>query len=643
MASRKKYATPFDNTSTAKDSFEIGLGVAVTDEALSGAALGEVPRTQGLAGYSLGKMYLAVDPSWPKLRRTAAEIVSDVMFEAAISIVLLIQSVMVICETNIRASVHEEAIPIEFSVFSWVCLVIYFIEIGLRMYAFRMHLSADFWLLFEFILVFVDMMCKVFAFALGRIPSVSALRILRVLHRGCMVRVLGKHYVFRELYTMLHSVASVLRTIWWAILLLVFMLTLYSVLAVEILHPINQELAASGIYEDCERCPKSFATVQASVVTFIQHTLAGEDWGSVAIPIMETRPWTAIIFLSVIISTNLGILCLFITVTVDRAVQVRQDDKRFMLEQRKHQFESAKEALSKQCLELDKECKGRLSKDQLLHGFNSQSKMGEAMRKMEVKHDDIHLLCSVLDGPGNGSIPYSEFVEQLHDMKLHDSKILAVSFKKCAIDLQSHIDEQLKLTKDLIVQRIAALSQASPHVIDVLNGGSPRSSGGAPVFEQTSAGTCAGAVGQVDECSAGQQSCFPKLLQGRLAEARTQDLLQLRQQLSADLAAASCSTVDAAIGQLLDLGSSRSSWQGLHSNRSKGSTWWPGEGRERLDLRLSLPCEVSGSDLQAYRQRSPATVAAEQSDQRVDSCTSGIACCSARREGRPQVITSHHW
>merc|ERR1719456_465794 len=110
----------------------------------------------------------------------------------------------------------------------------------------------------------------------------------------------------------------------WGTLLLLITLLIVSVIAVQFIHPLNQELVEKGVYYQCNRCPNAFATVLDSSLTFTQQILAGDSWGMVTIPIIEHYPWTALYFLSVFLLIGLAVHNLILGVIVDVAQESRK-------------------------------------------------------------------------------------------------------------------------------------------------------------------------------------------------------------------------------------------------------------------------------------------------------------------------------
>merc|ERR1711972_684873 len=110
----------------------------------------------------------------------------------------------------------------------------------------------------------------------------------------------------------------------WGSLLIFFTLGLFSIAGVVLIHPINHEVAASGIYEGCERCPRAFASVGQTMVTLSQQLLLGDSWGQVSIPIIEHSPLSAIYFISSYLLICLVLLNVILAVVVDSSNQTSE-------------------------------------------------------------------------------------------------------------------------------------------------------------------------------------------------------------------------------------------------------------------------------------------------------------------------------
>ena len=91
-------------------------------------------------------------------------------------------------------------------------------------------------------------------------------------------------------------------------LMLVSVITFWAVISVEVLHPITSGMT----WEDCDRCPDGFRGIFAAALTLFQQIVAGDSWGTISIPLVETAPWTAVLLFSILITISLGMLNLIL-------------------------------------------------------------------------------------------------------------------------------------------------------------------------------------------------------------------------------------------------------------------------------------------------------------------------------------------
>merc|ERR1719343_525496 len=99
---------------------------------------------------------------------------------------------------------------------------------------------------FDLLVVVLDIMFQIFWSVLDKFsdpPQIGVFRIFRLVRVLRAFRVLT---TFRELYVMLHSFIGAMKAIFWALLMIFVVLTIWSIIAVEVLHPLNKELARSG-------------------------------------------------------------------------------------------------------------------------------------------------------------------------------------------------------------------------------------------------------------------------------------------------------------------------------------------------------------------------------------------------------------
>merc|ERR1719428_2276833 len=128
-------------------------------------------------------------------------------------------------------------------------LAIYTIEIALRVYTYRGQLPRRddaLWNLLDGTIVVVGWTCELLT---ERVAFVSAFRLLRMMR---ILRTLHLILMVRELHLMVNGIIGALKAVVWSSIILGIVITLWSLIAVEVLHPINRELEHAS---SCGWCP----------------------------------------------------------------------------------------------------------------------------------------------------------------------------------------------------------------------------------------------------------------------------------------------------------------------------------------------------------------------------------------------------
>merc|ERR1719272_2635841 len=97
-------------------------------------------------------------------------------------------------------------------------------------------------------------------------------------------------------------------------------MTMFSMVAVEFIHPLNTKLGTDG-------CEDAFNSVYQSNLTLLQIIVAGDNFGQCTLPLMREYPSTVAFFVCVLGVIALGLMNLVLSAIVDRATQVRGDNE----------------------------------------------------------------------------------------------------------------------------------------------------------------------------------------------------------------------------------------------------------------------------------------------------------------------------
>ncbi|MCF3933468.1 ion transporter [Acuticoccus sp. M5D2P5] len=218
------------------------------------------------------------------MRDTVRQIISSRRWEHAITALIVINAITLGLETS--DTMMERAGSFLYALDRAV-LVIFVVEIALRLYVHRLSFFRDPWSLFDFTIVGIALMP-----ATGPFQVLRALRILRVLRLLSMVPSLRR--VVTGLVTALPGMGSI-------IVLLVIVFYVASVMATELFG---------------SEFPEWFGTIGLSAYTLFQ-IMTLESWSmGIARPVMEAIPNAWIFFVPFVLLTAFVVLNLFIGVVV---------------------------------------------------------------------------------------------------------------------------------------------------------------------------------------------------------------------------------------------------------------------------------------------------------------------------------------
>eukprot|EP00927_Polykrikos_kofoidii_P019368 TRINITY_DN19046_c0_g1_i1.p1 TRINITY_DN19046_c0_g1~~TRINITY_DN19046_c0_g1_i1.p1 ORF type:complete len:580 (-),score=82.44 TRINITY_DN19046_c0_g1_i1:67-1740(-) len=329
----------------------------------------------------------------------------------------------------------------------------YVVEITVRIYIDRLSYFTRASNLIDFGIVCADVAAETLIFVGGtRNPSLGLLRLFRIMK---LLRAFQRLEMFHELWLMLHGLASTVRAMAWACFLILLVLLVCSLVAVEVLKPLQTRLYTEGAFEDCASCVDAFQDIGKSLFTWFLLIFCGEMWADLVIPIVEANPFTALIFCSAYLLINIGLMNLVLTVIVDRAAAARVDDEGFKLQQKKDEWERARQKLYRWCVEMDTDVSGTVSLEELQSGIEVNSDFRATLASMDLGTEDVCTVFSILDQTHSGKVTYDEFVSQLYKMKTQESHTLLVFIKHYVQDVRQKVEQQLVILKTELSEQVA--------------------------------------------------------------------------------------------------------------------------------------------------------------------------------------------
>lgn len=357
---------------------------------------------------------------WPLVRKTCYHFIHNHTFEATCGLIILFNMFLVIIETDYGAKSSDP--PDWVGQVTHVLLVIYTTELAVKLYVYRLDFFHDMWNILDFAIVGVDIILLIIGF-ITPMPSVAILRVFRLIR---LARAFKAANFFRELHALIRSFTCAMKAIFWGILMIVMTLTVWSILAVQLIHPVNERVVEKHpqVYDGCERCHRAFASVFESALTFFQQLVAGDSWGMVSHPIIEEAPWTSILFLMVLVTVNLTMLNLILAVIVEAGAAAAAEDEHDRAMQVHLKVVKAEAKLIELCQTLDTDNSGALTMTEFKEGFHNNLEFRECLEIMHVTEDDMGMIFNICDEDFSGDVNYHEFVEQLRRIKNSGEQML---------------------------------------------------------------------------------------------------------------------------------------------------------------------------------------------------------------------------
>jgi len=385
-----------------------------------------------------GEMYISDNASC--LQKLGFKILMSHNFERIMGLVIALNFVVVIVETDNNAQEVESHEWVWYA--SWGLLTTFVIELVMKLLVLRKQFWRDKWNVFDFFVIAIDTTFSLLEIMGWNFLNVSMLRILRL---SRLARATKVFRMFPELKLMLAGLVCSFKAIFWGSVLLFTALLVWSVLAVQFIHPLNKDIAlTTEVYNGCERCPRAFESTFQACLTFTTQIVAGDSWGRETQPIIEAYPVTGVFFLSVFVSVGLAIMNLILGVVVNMATEARD---RILAENESEKLLMANESLSTllvMCQEMDDDGNDELTFLEIREGFDNNEAFRETLSDMDIGRDDLQIVWTILDSDKSGTVTSKEFVNQIYKMKNSDSQFMLAYIKFYITEIKDKLRGDLK-------------------------------------------------------------------------------------------------------------------------------------------------------------------------------------------------------
>lgn len=377
--------------------------------------------SQGTRGTGVKSSFIQVEPSLStkdSYRARAHWLARSKRMLVSLIVALLVNFVLICLEADREAS--GLGTPVAFQICTALCFIVYVVDYSCR-------IVADRWGVLKGSLGWTHAIVILAGFAeygfkFAGVEHSLMLVLLKFVRLGRVFNLvvdMGRFRFLREIRWQALMMATCIKTLVWSFLLCFMIMTLWSVLAVELLRDRLQEMVDGGAmnWRDCERCGRAFASVMDSNLTLFQTIVAGDSWGLVAIPLIEAHPWSAIIFIGAMMTVVFGVLNLIVAVVVERFADARAKDINTIARDLDDDEQLEKKELERIFKKIDQDLDGTLTRDELLQGAQRVREFRNMLRVLDIDSSDLEQLFEVLDADGSGAIEPQEFTEALYRMR----------------------------------------------------------------------------------------------------------------------------------------------------------------------------------------------------------------------------------
>jgi len=389
---------------------------------------------------------------------------------------IVLNAIFIAWETEQRASsaashASQEKIWREelcFSLMATLFCIVFAVELLLRVLAegwFLFRSREKLWNVFDILVVLtaaIEVVVDWSRFAtsgsvnvwgmLGNFSMLRVARLLRVIRATSAVRVIR---FIRELRLMVCSLLGALKSLGWAIILLMIILLIFGVFFTDgtvtycVKHNAMEE-------ESTMELRKYFGTLSSSTVALYMAMSGGEDWATILRPLEKLPGEYWFFFLVFITFAILAVMNVITAVFVETAMQSSQNDREAVVQQELEHKGELIAIMQQVFAELDTNNSGALSLNEFEQHIEDE-KILAYLSTLELDVNQVRTLFLLLDVDQTGEVDLEEFVNGCLRLK-GGAKSLDMAILKYQAEWMVH---NLLALQKLVGERLPGLPRSA--------------------------------------------------------------------------------------------------------------------------------------------------------------------------------------
>lgn len=354
--------------------------------------------------------------NWEKFRRWAKRLTTNPFVQQCMAMVVLFDAYCNCSDIDARAQGNQVNPTLHMA--AGLCLVLYSIELGLIL-SWQGSVALMDWIFLLDVGVIVCGFTEIvmdFFIPEGELAArIGILRLLRLARVIRLLQLLRKTRALRELQKLVTMMSTCLKALAWSFIFCFVVMTIWAMLMVEIIFPLIKEMHRRDpeVFQECPQCLRATSSVMDANLLLFKTVIAGDSWGTIAVPVIEAYPATAIIFVGSLLTLVFGVLNLIVAVVVDTFADARDRDILNLADEMEQDMEADKRFLEGVFNRIDVDKTGQLTLDQLVEGARTDAEFQSRLKVMDIDEMDLVQLFEMIDTDTSGAIEQNEFIRPL--------------------------------------------------------------------------------------------------------------------------------------------------------------------------------------------------------------------------------------
>lgn len=379
---------------------------------------------------------------WHYAQGLCRRIVESPIFEAVLSVVIFVNAITIGIEADMSIQNDEEEMTWSLIV-EVLFLVIYILELIIRLVANKWRCFRDPWFIFDFVLVTVSLLGQVIG-AVASFPAViQQVLILRALRLLRVIRALRMIKQMRGVWRLVSGLLTSCNTMMSTLALLSLVLYIFAVLGIEMIakdDTLQADVVTSRIIQE------NFSSLFVIMMTLSQFVTM-DSIASIYIPLIKKKPELSSYFIALVIIVSIALMNLVTAVLVEGALDHARQEKEEDVKLSNSKFREMIPQLQSLFESLDTDKSGELQRTEI--------EAAEREKRAEIPADILDKasvasmteLFEKLDVDKSGSLKSAEFIEGCMNIFLLEIPVRDLMMMKMIRLVRSgvaHIEDEIR-------------------------------------------------------------------------------------------------------------------------------------------------------------------------------------------------------